>query len=287
MNDFLSTWISSGSIYSSHNTHSPSHFVTQRAHLQQTQQPQRFKTIQYRQSMSRPNPEQTSKIDQTLYPCRQRRSENTLITETPPHSLLVNKRTLFPLTSSPNGISLIAQQRTPFFTPSITPSSPIVSIRMTALTPTAIPDHAQHPPAAPLLLHMVLSHPPPSTVIEICTFNFEHFHESISFPCSPARFPPPTRFFLFTSHCFHSIHSLQRIHSNPANPLHSLHQQRCNNDATAMQPPTRFRSQPLLLTSRMHTAAALCDISSLKHFTLPYMAQLHSHALNAIENGLF
>ena len=116
--------------------------------------------------------------------------------------------------------------------PSITSSSPIVSIRMTALTPTAIPDHAQHPPAAPLLLHMVLSHPPPSTVIEICTFNFEHFHQSISFPCSPARFPPPTRFFLFTSHCFHSIHSLQRTHSDPANPLHSLHQQRCNNDAT-------------------------------------------------------
>ena len=54
-----------------------------------------------------------------------------------------------------------------------------------------------------------------------------------------------------------------------------------------MEPQTRFRSQPLLLTSRMHTAAALCDISSLKHFTLPYMAQFHSHALNAIENRLF
>ena len=158
---------------------------------------------------------------------------------------------------------------------------------MTALTPTAIPDRAQHLTAAPLLLHMVLTHPSPSTAIEICTFNFEHFHESISFPCSPARFPPPTRFFLFTSHCFHSIHSLQRTHPNPANPLHSLHQQRCNNDATAMQPQTRFRYQPLLLTFRMHTTAALCDISSSKHFILPYMAQLHSHTLNAIKNGRF
>ena len=106
---------------------------------------------------------------------------------------------------------------------------------MTALTPIAIPDRAPHRPAAPLLLHIVLSHPSPSTAIEICTFNFEHFHQSISFPCSPARFPPPTRFFLFTFHCFHSIHSLQRTHPNPANPLHSLHQQRCNSDATAMQ----------------------------------------------------
>ena len=103
---------------------------------------------------------------------------------------------------------------------------------MTMLSPIAIPDRAQHRLSAPLLLHMVLSHPPPSTAIEICTFNFEHFHESISFPCSPARFPPPTQFFLFTFHCFHSIHSLQRTHPNPANPLHSLHQQRCNNDAT-------------------------------------------------------
>ena len=158
---------------------------------------------------------------------------------------------------------------------------------MTMLSPIAIPDRAPHRPAAPLLLHMVLTHPPPSTVIEICTFNFEHFHQTISFPCSPARFPPPTQFFLFTFHCFHSIHSLQRTHPNPANPLHSLHQQRCNNDATAMQPPTRFRSQPLLLTSCMHTTATLCDISSSKHFTLPYMAQLHSHASNPIENRVF
>ena len=97
-------------------------------------------------------------------------------------------------------------------------------------------DCAQHRPATPLLLHMALSHPPLSTVIEICTFIFEHFHESISFPCSPARFLPPTRFFLFTFHCFHSIHSLQRMHSDTANPLHSLHQQRCNTDAIAMQP---------------------------------------------------
>ena len=73
---------------------------------------------------------------------------------------------------------------------------------MTALSPIAIPDRAPHPPAAPLLLHMVLTHPSPSTAIEICTFNFEHFRESISFPSSPARFPPPTQFFLFTSHCF-------------------------------------------------------------------------------------
>ena len=84
-------------------------------------------------------------------------------------------------------------------------------------------DRAQHRPTAALLLRMALSHLPPSTVIEICTFIFEHFHESISFPCSPARFPSPTRFFLFTFHCFHSIHSLQRTHSDPANPLHSLH----------------------------------------------------------------
>ena len=236
---------------------------------------------------SRPNPEQTSRIDQTLYPCRQRRSENTITTETPPPSLLVNKHTLFPLIPSPNGISLIAQQRTPFFTPSITPSSPIVSTRMALLSPIAIPDRAPHRPAAPLLLHMVLSHPPPSTVIEICTFNFEHFHESISFPCSPARFPPPTRFFLFTFHCFHSIHSLQRTHPNPANPLHSLHQQRCNSDATLMEPQTRFRSQPLLLTSCMHTTATLCDISSLKHFILPYILRFHSHALNPIKNRVF
>ena len=104
---------------------------------------------------------------------------------------------------------------------------------MTALTPIAIPDRAPHRPAAPLLLHMVLSHPPPSTPVEICTFNFEHFHQSISFPCSPARFPPPTQFFLFTFHCFHSIHSLQRTHPNPANPLHSLHQQRCNLNGTS------------------------------------------------------
>ena len=84
-------------------------------------------------------------------------------------------------------------------------------------------DRAQHRPAAALLLHMSLSHLPLSTPVEICTFIFEHFHESISFPCSPARFPSPTRFFLFTFHCFHSIHSLQRTHSDPANPLHSLH----------------------------------------------------------------
>ena len=84
-------------------------------------------------------------------------------------------------------------------------------------------DRAQHRPTAALLLRMALSHPPPSTPVEICTFNFEHFHESISFPCSPARFLPPTRFFLFTFHCFHSIHSLQRTHSDTANPLHSLH----------------------------------------------------------------
>ena len=84
-------------------------------------------------------------------------------------------------------------------------------------------DRAQHRPTAALLLRMALSHPPPSTPVEICTFNFEHFHESISFPCSPARFLPPTRFFLFTFHCFHSIHSLQRMHSDTANPLHSLH----------------------------------------------------------------
>ena len=61
---------------------------------------------------------------------------------------------------------------------------------------------AQHRPATPLMLHMSLSHLPLSTVIETCTFIFEHFHESISFPCSPARFPPPTRFFLFMFHCF-------------------------------------------------------------------------------------
>lgn len=84
-------------------------------------------------------------------------------------------------------------------------------------------DRAQHRPTAALMLRMALSHLPLSTVIETCTFIFEHFHESISFPCSPARFLPPTRFFLFMFHCFHSIHSLQRTHSDPANPLHSLH----------------------------------------------------------------
>ena len=65
-------------------------------------------------------------------------------------------------------------------------------------------DRAQHRPAAALMLHMSLSHPPLSTVIEICTFIFEHFHESISFPCSPARFLPPTRIRFFLRFC-HSI----------------------------------------------------------------------------------
>ena len=179
MNDSLSTWIPlalhtadtllpisspNERIFNKHNNHNDS---------------RQSNTTNRWLDSSRPNPEQTSRIDQTLYACRQRRSENTLITETPPHSSLVNKHTLFPLIPSPNGISLIAQQRTFFFTSSITPSSPIVSIRMTMLSPIAIPDRAQHRPAAPLLLHIVLSHPSLSTVIEICTLNFEHFHQTI------------------------------------------------------------------------------------------------------------
>ena len=204
MNDSLSTWIPlalhtthtllpisspNERIFNKHNNHNDS---------------RQSNTANRWLDSSRPNPEQTSRIDQTLYACRQRRSENTITTETPSPSLLVNKHTLFPLTSSPNGISLIAQQRTPFFTPSITPSSQILSTHMTALTPTAIPDRAQHLTAAPLLLHMVLTHPSPSTVIEICTFNFEHFHQTISFHSSPARFPNPTRIRFFLRFC-HSI----------------------------------------------------------------------------------
>ena len=179
MNDFLSTWIP----FALHTTHtllpisSPNERIFNK-HNNHNDSTQSNTTNRWLDS-SRPNPEQTSRIDQTLYACRQRRSENTLITETPPHSSLVNKHTLFPLIPSPNGISLIAQQRTFFFTSSITPSSPIVSIRMTMLSPIAIPDRAQHRPAAPLLLHIVLSHPSLSTVIEICTLNFEHFHQTI------------------------------------------------------------------------------------------------------------
>ena len=144
-------------------------------------------------------------------------------------------------------------------------------------------NRAQHRPATPLMLHMALSHPPLSTVIEICTFIFEHFHESISFPCSPARFLPPTRFFLFMFHCFipsivfkECIQTLQ-IHFTLFISI----------DATAMQPQTRFRSQSLLLTSRMHTTNTLHYISSSKHFILPYMAQFHSHTSNAIKNRVF
>ena len=52
-------------------------------------------------------------------------------------------------------------------------------------------NRAQHRPAAALMLHMSLSHPPLSIRIVTSVFVFEPFHESISFPSSPARFPHP------------------------------------------------------------------------------------------------
>ena len=144
-------------------------------------------------------------------------------------------------------------------------------------------DCAQHRPAAALMLHMALSHPPPSTPVEIRTFIFEHFHQSISFPCSPARFLPPTRFFLFMFHCF--IPSI--VFKECIQTLQIHFTLFINTDATPMQPQARFRSQSLLLTSRMHTTNTLHYISSSKHFILPYMSRSHSHTLNPIENRMF
>ena len=92
MNDFLSTWIPlalhtthtllpisspNERIFNKHNNHNDS---------------RQSNTANRWLDSSRPNPEQTSRIDQTLYACRQRRSENTIITETPP-PLLARQQT--------------------------------------------------------------------------------------------------------------------------------------------------------------------------------------------------